>query len=125
MAKTVKVTTDNVISLVDIPWNLTAQEKEIGARCTESVKTQIMYEMFGEMVVMIVDESGLVNGRPVNLTGSYLYGTQYHGTPIVGDIIFGVRRGPDIFPPDNPEEMLRLLMRKFTVLQEERGERHR
>lgn len=119
MAKTVKITTDNKISIVDIPWTAEAKEKEICADCVETVKTQIMYNLFHDTVVMIVDESGIINGRPFNLAGSLLYGTQYHGAPIVGDILFGLQSGPEILPPENPEDIMRLLMMKIPELQEE------
>ena len=99
MAKTVKITTDNRISIVDIPWTAEAKEKEICADCVETVKTQIMYNLFHDTVVM--------------------YGTQYHGAPIVGDILFGLQRGPEILPPENPEEIMHLLMIKIPELQEE------
>lgn len=35
---------------------------------------------------MIVNEEGLLQGLPVNLLGSFLYGSHVHGNPIVGDI---------------------------------------
>ena len=108
MAKTVKITTDNKISIVDIPWTAEAKEKAICADCVETVK-----------VVMIVDESGIINNRPFNLAGSFLYGTQYHGAPIVGDILFGLQSGPEILPPENPEDIMHLLMMKIPELQEE------
>lgn len=36
---------------------------------------------------MIVNEEGLLQNLPRNLFGSFLYGTIYHGNPIVGDIV--------------------------------------
>lgn len=36
---------------------------------------------------MIVNEEGLLQGLPVNLLGSFLYGSHVHGNPIVGDIL--------------------------------------
>lgn len=119
MAKTVKITTDNKISIVDIPWTAEAKEQAICADCVETVKTQIMYSLFHDTVVMIVDESGIINNRPFNLAGSFLYGTQYHGAPIVGDILFGLQSGPEILPPENPEDIMHLLMMKIPELQEE------
>jgi hypothetical protein len=38
-------------------------------------------------LIMIVDEEGLLTGKPVNLCGSILYGYLDHGYPIVGDIL--------------------------------------
>jgi hypothetical protein len=36
---------------------------------------------------MIVNEEGLLRGLPLNPYGSYLYGIEAHGNPIVGDIV--------------------------------------
>ena len=72
MAKTVKITSDNKISIVDIPWTAEAKEKAICADCVETVKTQIMYNLFHDTVVMILDESGIINNRRVNLAGSFM-----------------------------------------------------
>ncbi len=49
---------------------------------------------------MIVNEEGLLKGLPLNLYGSFLYGTEQHGHPIVGNVVImkpGFRDGePDI-----------------------------
>lgn len=37
---------------------------------------------------MMVNEEGLLLGLPLNLLGSWLYGTDQHGQPIVGNIVF-------------------------------------
>lgn len=37
--------------------------------------------------LMLVDESGLLKNLTINIVGSLFYGTQFHGSPIVGDII--------------------------------------
>lgn len=36
---------------------------------------------------MVVNEEGLLHNLPLNLYGSYLYGTDLHGNPIAGDIV--------------------------------------
>ena len=41
----------------------------------------------GECVNMLVDEDGLFRNLPQNFIGSYLYETDRHGSPIVGNII--------------------------------------
>lgn len=123
MVKAVKITTDNRISVVELPtWSLEAQEKEIGADCIETVKTQIMFDLFGEMVVMVVDESGAIKHRPENPVASFLYGVQIHGCAIHGDVLFGVQRGPDIFPLENPELVKFFLKDHFKVLQDAESE---
>lgn len=119
MVKTVKITTDNKISVEELPnWSLGSWGKAIGADCTETVKTQIMYDLFREPVVMSVDESGLVKNREVNAVGSFLYGIQNHGTPIVGDIIFGLQNGPDILPLADAELVKFFLKDHFPLLEE-------
>jgi len=43
----------------------------------------------GQCVCMLVDEEGLLKKYPiVNLIGSYLYKSEKHGNPIVGNILF-------------------------------------
>ena len=121
MAKTVKITTDNHISVVEVPWNVEAQVEMIGADCTETVKTQRMYDLLKDYVVMIVDESGLIKNRPDNLVASYLYGTDIHGCTIAGDVLFGIQRGPEILHPDDAEAMKNFLMQKFPGLSEAEG----
>ena len=53
-----------------------------------------------EPYVMIVNEEGLIDGLPMNIIGSFLYGTFEHGSPIVGDVVFMKQGwtcdGPDI-----------------------------
>lgn len=36
---------------------------------------------------MIVNEEGMLRNLPMNAFGSFLYGTDNHGSPIVGDIV--------------------------------------
>ena len=116
--KTVKLTPENQISVIELSnWDLQKRAEAIGADCIEIVKTQRMYDFFGDTVVMIVDESGLNNGKPISPIASYLYGVDLHGGLIAGDILLGVQRGPDIFPPDHAESLVHLLQLKFPVLQ--------
>lgn len=53
-----------------------------------------------EPFCMIVNEEGRLRGLSRNLVGSFLYGTDLHGEPIVGNIVImkdGYRNGePDI-----------------------------
>lgn len=114
--KTVKLTTDDTVSILELPaWNLDEWEKAIGADCTEHVKTQLMLDLFGEMVVMIVDESGLCKRLPENRVASYLYGC---GCPVAGDVIFGILDGPDITPPTSAESLMQTLKFNFRFLKE-------
>ena len=59
MAKTVKITTDNRISVVEVPWDVEAQGEMIGADCTETVKTRRMYDLFKDYVRPPVFNRGL------------------------------------------------------------------
>ena len=118
MVRTVKITTDNQISVVELPnWSLKERAQAIGADCIEIVRTQRMYDFFGDMIVMIMDDSGLKENRTVNLVASFFYGVDQHSGVIAGDILLGVQRGSDIFPPDNAEELLQFLLLRLPILQ--------
>lgn len=81
--KTIKITADNLLSVIDINLNDYREvQKALDCDFFESVKTEPM--------MIFVDESGLIKGLPVNAVGSVLYGTPEHGYPICGDIIFAV-----------------------------------
>ena len=124
MAKTVKITTDNKISVVDIPWGLEGWYEAIGGGCdiVETVKTQRMFDLFKMPILMITDEEGHIRGQELNFVPSLLYGVTEHGWPIPGNVIFGVPDGPDILPPVDPEEIKRVLMQAYPVLEEVRDE---
>lgn len=121
MAKTVKVTTDNKISVVDISWNRKGWYEAIGSGCdiVETVKTQRMFDIFRTPALMIVDEEGLIRGQEINLAASMLYGMESHGCPIVGNVIFGVPSGPDICPLEDPETIKKILTEAYPFLEEE------
>ena len=93
--KTLKITTDNKISIVDLDFDYESLKEEIGGYF-ENVKTQKLWDYFKAKVVMIVDEEGLLKELPTNLLGCYFYDTDKHGSPIVGDVILGLMIGPDI-----------------------------
>ena len=54
----------------------------------------------GRPMCMIVNEEGLLRQLPLNMYGSYLYGTHQHGHPIVGNIVIlkegYTDEGPDV-----------------------------
>lgn len=118
MAQTVRVTVDNKIEVLDIPWSLDEWEKAIGAECTEKVHTHIMASLFRDSIVMIVDESGIIKHRPVNRLASELYGVKAHGNWIHGDVLFAKWRGPDIYPLENAEIVKFFLKDNFPYLEE-------
>lgn len=124
--KTVKVTTDNKISVIDVNLNdYRSITKAIGRSCElfETVRTQFMLHYFeGNMgdMIMMVDESGLLKRLPVNKLGSIFYGAPVHGYAIVGDIIFGVRSFEDIVVPEDAEALKKKLLEDFDFLEEEK-----
>ena len=113
--KTVKVTTDNKISVIDVNFNgFRSIQRAIGGHF-ETVHTQIMADYFKDSsVIMLVDEEGLIKELPLNPVGSALY----KGV-IAGDLIFAQIRGEDIVAPDDVEELKKRLLHTFIGLQEE------
>lgn len=118
--KTVKVTTDNKISLIDVDFgNFKSIQQAIGGHF-ETVRTQLMVDYFDDIsMIMLVDEDGLIKGLPVNSLGCALYSTPQHGHPIVGDLIFARISGEDIVAPDDPETLKGRLLHTFVGLQED------
>ena len=118
--KTVKITTDNKIFVIDVNFNdFRAIQRAIGGHF-ETVHTQLMADYFHDpSVIMLVDEEGIIKGLPLNLVGSALYGTAKHGIPLVGDLIFGIAAGEYIVAPDDVEGLKERLLHTFTGLQEE------
>ena len=117
--KTVKVTTDNKISVIDVNFNdFRDIQRAIGGHF-ETVHTQLMADYFKDpSVIMLVDEEGIIKGLPQNLVGSALYGTAKHGIPLVGDLIFGIAAGEDIVGITDPEAMKKRLKSTFPGLKE-------
>lgn len=99
-----KITTTGEISRVELTTTpfFEAVKKEIGGYM-EIVKPMRLKEPY----VMIVDEEGLLKQLPLKKTGSYLYKTDEHGQPIVGDILimkFGyTEEGPDVMGLDEKD----------------------
>lgn len=118
--KTVKVTTDNKISLIDVDFsNFRSIQQAIGGHF-ETVHTQLMVNYFKDpSIIMLVDEEGLIKELPVNALGCALYGTPQHGHPIVGDLIFARISGEDIAAPDDAEALRERLFHTFLGLSKE------
>lgn len=50
-----------------------------------------------EQYIMVCDDEGLLKDQPcLNIVGSYLYGTQNHGNPIVGNVLIMKEGNADI-----------------------------
>lgn len=112
--KTVKVTTDNKISIIDVDFDdFRSIQRAIGGHF-ETVHTRLMADYFKDpSVITLVDEEGLIKELPLNLVGSALC----QGT-IAGDLIFAQAQGEDIVAPDNPEALKDRLLHTFMGLQE-------
>lgn len=103
--KIIKVSTNLKLSVHEFPSGGYAEENRllrelIGNHCDifEHVMPSRLYsEMHmkdrptkvpGQCVSMLVDEEGLLKENEPNPVGSYLYETDKHGYPIMGNIIF-------------------------------------
>ena len=118
--RTIKVTTDDVISIIDVNFDDYRDiQKAIGCDYFETVQTKILHNYFNGPMLFCVDDSGLINGSPENKLGSLFYGTDYHGSPICGNIVFGVPVYEDIEGPEDVEEMKEKLLRDFKFLKEQ------
>lgn len=116
----IKITTQNKISVIEINLNDYKEiNHELKCDLAEVVKTQTMWDYFGQPVVMLTDEEGLLRNLRLNSVGSYMYGTHMHGHPIVGDVIFAVPDGEYLAGFENAEQIKRKLMISFAYLVEE------
>lgn len=100
----IRISTDNKISVHDFPEGSYAKQNRalremIGLRCElyEHVMPKRLYTELGasnkisrkegSCVSMLVDEEGHYHDLDENLVGCYLYETDRHGWPIVGNIL--------------------------------------
>lgn len=120
--KTLKITTDNKISIIDLDFDHKSLREEVGGY-VELVRTQKLLDYFKTKVVMIVDEEGLVKNLPVNPMGCYFYDTNKHGNHIVGDVILGLLVGFDMdvigLGDRDAEQWMEKMLKDFPVLQKE------
>lgn len=112
--KTVKVTTDNKISIINVDFDdFGSIQRAIGGHF-ETVHTQLMEDYFKDpSLIMLVDEEGRIKKLPVNPVGC----TLYRGI-IAGDLIFARIAGEDIVAPDDAEDLKDRLLHTFIGLQE-------
>lgn len=118
--ETLKITTDNKIRMIDIDMSdYKAIQKELGGHF-ETVHTKIMYEYFKAPVIMLVDEEGRCKCLPLNVVGSYFYGTQEHGDPIAGDVLLALVVGEDFtgFTEGDARQWMDKLSNDFPILEE-------
>lgn len=122
--KTLKITTDNKISVVDVNFNdFKAIQQAIGGYF-ENVKALKLWDYFKAPVVMIVDKEGVIKDLPVNTIGCYFYNISRHGCPIVGDMILGLLVGPDItgLGDRDAEQWMEKMLKDFPELEREEVE---
>lgn len=112
--KTIRITTDNKIEVLEIPWTLEGHEQAIGANMCEVVWCRSEYAP----CVMLVDECGLLIDKPINKAASIMYGIEKHGQPIVGDVILVEQEGPEILPLVQLEFVKSKLLEVFPFLEE-------
>ena len=121
--KAIKVTTDLQITIQEIEVKngsmLKGLQKIVGGGI------EIVHPRRLERpLLMVVNDEGLIYDLPVNPIGSYLYGMDQHGHPILGDIAIlqeGLRDGePDVLglPDDAAEDITRQLNEAFRPLKE-------
>lgn len=113
--KTIKVTTNNEISLVDVNFDDFKDIQRVIGGHFESVCTERIRSYFGPGIILIVDEEGRLKGLPKNPLGCYFYGTSFHGEPIVGDFILAKVVGEDWTAPDEVEELMKNMLRTFNL----------
>lgn len=102
--KIIRITASNEISVHDFPEGTYREQDRIlreyiGPQCSiyEHVMPRRLYSQLGgsaeagnekgSCVSMLIDEEGLHNGLEENPVGSWLYESDKHGHPIVGNIL--------------------------------------
>ncbi len=98
--KIIRITTECEVSAVEFPAGSISKQNEvlrklIGPQCElyEHVMPDRLYSVMGgpdtpgDCVSMLVDEEGLYHDLDINFIGSWLYKTDIHGFPIVGNIL--------------------------------------
>lgn len=116
--KTVKVTTDNRVSVVEVELHdLRSIQQAIGGYF-ETVHTKQMFQYFKCPMLMLVDEDGHCKGLELNRLGSFFYGMQEHGWPILGDFILAVPDGEDFSGLEDAEAMKEKLLEDFSFLED-------
>ena len=98
--KMIKITTENQISVHDFPEGSFGEQNQalrthIGPKCElyEHVMPKRLYSELcgsrqrGNCVSMLIDEDGHYHELPENLVASWLYESDKHGYPILGNVL--------------------------------------
>lgn len=78
----IKIDTENNVSVVELGASVYEELDRLLGGWPERVCPRRLPPPY----CMLVDESGILKDLPNNMIGSYLYQTDLHGYPIVGDI---------------------------------------
>ena len=116
--KTLKITTDNKISIVDVDFKDFRSIQQAVGGYFETVRTQKLWDYFKAPAIMLVDEGGLIKGLSYNAVASTFYGIEEHGCMIADDVIFGLVLGEDIigFGNRDSEQWMEKMLKDFPVL---------
>lgn len=119
--KTLKITTDNKISIIDVDVDDHKALRQAIGGYVETVHTGVMHEYFKAPVLMLVDEEGLLKRLPINEVASHFYGYQEHGHIIAGDAIFAISLGENMtgFGDRDSEQWMNKMLNDFPVLERE------
>lgn len=98
--KMIKITTENQLSVIDFPeGGIREQNKtlvsHIGPKCEllEHVMPKRLYTELhasrerGNCISMLVDEDGYYHELDMNVVASWLYESDHHGNPILGNVL--------------------------------------
>ena len=111
--KTLKISANNEISIIDVNFDdFRSIQKALGGHF-ETVRTAKMDNYFQKPVIMLVDEDGYFKNLPLNRFGSWMYDTQRHGYPILGDVILAEAHCEDITAVQEPEKLMEKLLDDF------------
>lgn len=118
--KTVKITSDNKISVIELDFDNTDSIMEAIGGYFETVSTERLCKYFKIPVVMIVDDDGHRKNLPINRLGCFFYATIKHGDPIVGDMILAVSADGDIggYKDRDAETIKKRLIEEFEFLED-------
>jgi len=86
MDKGILITADNKICIKDFERPLYESVGTAVGGCIELVRCAAFPSPI-KNAVMIVCDDGLLKNLRLNMAGSCMYGTPFHGSPIVGDIV--------------------------------------
>lgn len=107
--KLIKLSVGGTVSLIDYPKYGTSTEwfaEQISCEWIEIVRPK------GFDFVLVVDEEGLMRPHKINPIASYIYGTMYHGKPIVGDVLICMEKNGWLRPMS--DQSAKQLAEKFS-----------